>query len=85
MDLNLIVTWPKLFLLLLMIVVALSSGKRGRRWLIALGPLALLAALVPWPDAVSMLFSFAFLVGVFSLGMYWGPRLRAPQAQDGAG
>lgn len=78
-------TWPKLFLLLLMIGVALAFGKRGRRWLMALGPLAVVAALVPWPDPVSMLITFAFLVGVFALGMFWGPRLRAPQAQNGAG
>jgi len=33
--------------------------------------------LVPAPDSVSMLITFAGLVGIFALGMYWGPHLRA--------
>ncbi len=62
-------------LLILIVALAFAFGKRGRLWLAAVGPLALMAAFVPGNDPLSMLIALALLGAIFGLGAYWGPRL----------
>ena len=66
---------PELVFLFLMLAAACCFGSQGWRWLKAVGPLALVGALVGGPDLVSMLIVIGILMTAFGLGVYWGPRL----------
>ena len=68
--------FSRLLLLVIIVVSGLALGRRGRLWLTAVGPLALLSALVPGTDPLGMLIAMALLLAIFALGVYWGPRLR---------
>jgi hypothetical protein len=65
----------ELMILILAVAVACCFGRKGIRWLAALGPLLMLAALLPFHDILSMLIAFTTLLTVFALGVFWGPRL----------
>jgi Sec-independent protein secretion pathway component TatC len=69
----------ELIFLFLAIGLACCFGRRGRRWMAAVGPLMVLAVLVSPPDIVSMLVVVIPLALAFSLGVYWGPRLLSPE------
>jgi len=64
--------------LFLATVLACCFGRRGLRWLAAVGPLLVLGALISGPDLLSMLLAVILLMLPFSLGIYWGPRLISP-------
>src|SRR5271166_4414288 len=70
------ISLPKLIVLFLIVAVGFALGKRGRLWLAALAPVAVLAFLVPSPDVFTMLVTLVLLGCVFFLGVYWGPRIR---------
>ena len=68
--------------LFLAIVLACCLGRRGLRWLAAVGPLLVLGMLMSGPDLLSMLLAVILLMLPFSLGIYWGPRLISPARQN---
>ena len=69
---------PELVFLFLILVLACCFGRHGWRWMKAVGPLALLGALIGGPDLMSMLIVIGILMTAFGLGVYWGPRLSSP-------
>jgi Sec-independent protein secretion pathway component TatC len=68
--------------LFLAIVLACCLGRRGLRWLAAIGPLLVLGMLISGPDLLSMLLAVILLMLPFSLGIYWGPRLISPARRN---
>jgi Sec-independent protein secretion pathway component TatC len=68
--------------LFLAIVLACCLGRRGLRWLAAVGPLLIVGVLISGPDLLSMLLAVILLMLPFSLGIYWGPRLISPARRN---
>jgi hypothetical protein len=75
----------ELFSLLLVVALAACFGKRGLRWLMAVGPLMVISIVMSGPDPLSMLIVLAFLAFAFVLGVYWGPRLLSVERQHVSG
>jgi hypothetical protein len=71
--------------LLLAVALAACFGRRGLRWLMAVGPLMVVSIVMSGPDPLSMLIVFVFLMLAFVLGIYWGPRLLSVERQHVSG
>jgi hypothetical protein len=84
--------WPlsqvgamELLSLLLAVALAACFGRRGLRWLMAVGPLMVISIVMSGPDPLSMLIVMAFMVFTFLIGVYWGPRLLSVERQHVSG
>ncbi|MGO9468403.1 MAG: hypothetical protein ACLQIB_51565 [Isosphaeraceae bacterium] len=62
---------------LVTLAVGCCLGRRGLRWVAAIGPLLVLSVLLSPPDLFSMLIVAVFLILAFALGIYWAPHLIA--------
>jgi hypothetical protein len=61
--------------LFLAVALGCGFGRRGLRWLAAIGPLLILSILLSGPDLFGMLVVAFFLMLAFALGIYWAPHL----------
>jgi len=64
------------------LAVGCCLGRRGLRWVAALGPLLVLSVLLSPPDLFSMLIVAVCLMLAFALGVYWAPHL-VPSIREG--